>query len=65
MFSTFLRTVFSLFCQHEWVTRREPGRVYLECVNCLTTTTGIEIKPQRTSATVVVDEQPVARPKAA
>lgn len=60
MLATLLRTVSSFFCHHEWVRRREPGRVYLECVNCLATTHGIEITPQRPAA--VLAAKPRLRP---
>jgi hypothetical protein len=68
MLTTLLRTVSSLFCHHEWMTRREPGRVYLECVNCLATTAGIEITPQRLTVSagrVVATKRPLVAVKAA
>lgn len=44
---TLCSTATALFCSHEWVKRREPGRVYLECMHCLSTTHGIEVQPKR------------------
>jgi len=35
----------SLFCSHEFATRHEARRWYLECVHCGTTTPGIEVGP--------------------
>jgi hypothetical protein len=43
MLRMLLRAVGSMMCQHEWARRRERGRLYLECVNCLATTPGIPI----------------------
>lgn len=31
------------FCSHEWTSRHDPGRWYLECVKCGTLTPGIEV----------------------
>lgn len=64
MLTTMIRTVSALFCHHEWVRRRTPGRMYLECVNCLATTQGIEIAPQRQSP-VLVGEGRLSTVKAA
>lgn len=36
----------TLFCAHEWASRHEPARWYLECVKCRATTPGIEIGPR-------------------
>jgi hypothetical protein len=47
MLNTFARAVGSLFCDHEWTRRREPGRLYLECLRCLATTSGVAVKQRR------------------
>jgi hypothetical protein len=41
MISRFFRNVSSILCHHEWATRREAERVYLECLHCLATTPGV------------------------
>lgn len=33
----------ALFCAHEWTSRHEPHRLYLECMKCGRVTPGIEI----------------------
>jgi hypothetical protein len=33
----------SVFCNHEWSSRHEPDRWYLECVRCGATTGGIAV----------------------
>jgi len=35
----------SLFCSHEFASRHEARRWYLECVHCGATTPGIEVGP--------------------
>jgi hypothetical protein len=32
-----------LFCTHEWTSRHEPHRLYLECMKCGRETPGIEV----------------------
>lgn len=44
MLNTFLRTVTGFFCEHEWMTRSDSTRVYVECVRCLSTSKGFEIE---------------------
>jgi hypothetical protein len=41
----------SMFCAHEWSSRHEPHRWYLECLKCGSTTSGIEVG-RKPSATV-------------
>ena len=36
-------TVTAMFCEHEWARRVEGRRVYLECMNCLSTTPGLDM----------------------
>jgi hypothetical protein len=40
----------SAFCNHEWTSRHDPGRWYLECVKCGTLTPGIEVGRRATEA---------------
>ena len=51
------------FCDHEFASRAEPGRWYLECVKCGTLTPGIEVGPRQAHAHVEpqADAAPVAR----
>jgi len=46
MLMSLLHSVNALFCQHEWMTRRESSRLYVECVRCLTTTQGIDTRQE-------------------
>ena len=46
----------TLGCRHEWIRRRAPGRVYLECLRCLRTTPGLELS---TSSDGAADDRPV------
>jgi hypothetical protein len=48
MMTMLLRAVNGLFCQHEWITRAQPQRLYLECVNCLAISPGIDTVSRRT-----------------
>jgi len=41
----------SAFCSHEWTSRHDPGRWYLECVKCGTLTAGIEVGRRAPEAT--------------
>ena len=43
MFATLFRAMSTAFCSHEWARRSGKGRMYLECVHCLTTTPGIQV----------------------
>jgi hypothetical protein len=45
--ATLFRSMSSMFCDHEWVRRRDTGHVYLECVRCLSTTPGIQYGRER------------------
>jgi hypothetical protein len=47
MLNSIARVVGAWFCNHEWSRRREPGRLYLECVHCLATTSGIRMDDER------------------
>lgn len=40
----------SFFCSHEFASRHEARRWYLECVHCGTTTPGIEVGPTQARA---------------
>jgi len=51
----------SAFCSHEWTSRHDPGRWYLECVKCGTLTPGIEVGPGHVHAAAQVVEAPVVR----
>lgn len=43
-----LTRVFSLFCRHEWVSRHERGRMWLVCIHCGRTTSGLEVGAETT-----------------
>jgi hypothetical protein len=43
----------SMFCHHEWTSRHEPNRWYLECVKCGNTTHGIEVGRTATESATV------------
>jgi hypothetical protein len=45
--SRMVDNVASILCEHEWTSRRETGRLYLECLNCRTATRGIVVGPAR------------------
>jgi hypothetical protein len=51
------------FCDHEFASRAETGRWYLECVKCGTVTPGIEVGPRGAHAHAEphVDQAPVTR----
>jgi hypothetical protein len=49
------------FCSHEFASRHDPGRWYLECVKCGTLTPGIEVGPGHVHAAAQVVEAPVVR----
>jgi hypothetical protein len=38
--------VATAFCSHEWSRRHEPDRLFLECIKCGSTTSGIEVGPR-------------------
>ena len=44
MLTAMLRSVCCLFCHHEWMARSEQTRLYVECVRCLATSRGIDIR---------------------
>jgi len=57
----------TFFCAHEWASRHEPARWYLECVKCRATTPGIEIgrhRNPRSQAEPHGGLVPLARPSA-
>ena len=46
------------FCSHEWTSRHDPGRWYLECVKCGSLTPGIEVGRRATEAMPRAQESP-------
>ena len=46
MLMLLLHTVNALFCQHEWMTRTDSSRLYVECVRCLATSQGIDTRQE-------------------
>ena len=44
MLIALLNSVNALFCQHEWMTRTESSRLYVECRRCLATSHGIDFR---------------------
>ncbi|MBP1604863.1 MAG: hypothetical protein H6Q08_237 [Acidobacteria bacterium] len=42
-FTRIANAAVALFCTHEWTSRHEPHRLYLECMKCGRATPGIEI----------------------
>ena len=44
MLIALLHSVNTLFCQHEWMTRTESSRLYVECRRCLATSHGIDFR---------------------
>lgn len=45
MLTALLLTAGRAFCRHEWMTRSRQSRLYVECVKCLATSPGIEVRP--------------------
>jgi hypothetical protein len=50
----------SVFCHHEWSSKHEPERWYLECLRCGATTGGINV-----GRAARVAEAPAAHPRRA
>jgi hypothetical protein len=50
MMTVLLHAVNALFCQHEWITRAQPQRLYLECVKCLAVSPGIDTRRDATTS---------------
>jgi hypothetical protein len=50
LIARFVDATATAFCSHEFASRHDPGRWYLECVKCGTLTPGIEVGPGRTHA---------------
>ena len=46
MLMSLLHTFNAMFCQHEWMTRTESSRLYVECVRCLATSHGIDTRQE-------------------
>jgi len=44
MLSSLLHSVTCLFCQHEWLTCTRSSRLCLECMKCLATSPGVEMR---------------------
>ncbi len=51
MLNILLRTMNGVFCRHEWITRSRPGVMYVECVKCLGTSSGIALRGDSTERT--------------
>jgi hypothetical protein len=51
----------AIFCTHEWSSRHEANRWYLECVNCRATTAGIEVG-RGASGLAAARAEPIRRP---
>jgi hypothetical protein len=52
MLTSLLQAVGRCFCAHEWIARTDSTRLYVECVKCLATSDGIELRRTRTSVPV-------------
>jgi hypothetical protein len=52
MLTSLLQAVGRCFCGHEWIARTDSTRLYVECVKCLATSDGIELRRTRTSVPV-------------
>lgn len=61
LLARFVDATATAFCNHEYASRHDPGRWYLECVKCGTLTPGIEVGPRSMHADV---ETRVAEPPA-
>ena len=53
MLTAMLRSVSYLLCHHEWMARSEETRLYVECVRCLATSRGIDIRRVTTPEAVL------------
>ena len=53
MLTSLLQAVGRCFCQHEWMARSKSTRMYVECVKCLATSDGIDIRRGSSSVCVL------------
>ena len=49
MLNSLLQAVGRCFCHHEWMARADATRLYVECVKCLASSDGIDLRRARTS----------------
>jgi hypothetical protein len=53
MLTSLLQAVGRSFCHHEWLARTDSNRLYVECMKCLATSDGIDLRKTRTPGPIV------------
>lgn len=52
MLTSLLQAVGRCFCHHEWMARTDSTRLYVECMKCLASSDGIDVRRTRSSVPV-------------